>query len=106
MATIWRFFLASVVASCTTALIVRSMPHLEVTFGAPVALVRILTISSVYFSLYVGSVIALHGGMKPINDTVGLLRDLLPHRMPSDTTPRMVDVDEARPTPAWRSGTS
>ena len=103
--TIWRFFLASVVAGGTTALIVRSIPHLAMTFDAPIALVRILTISSVYFALYVGSVIALHRGMKPINDAVGLLRDLLPDRMPRGTTHRMVDVDEAQPTPALHSGT-
>jgi hypothetical protein len=105
ISTIWRFFFASVVAGCTTALIVRSMPHLAMTFGAPIALVRILTISSVYFALYIGSVIALHRGMKPINDAVGLLRDLLPDRMPRGTTLKMVDMDEAQSTPAWHSGT-
>jgi PST family polysaccharide transporter len=105
ISTIWRFFFASVVAGCTTALIVRSMPHLAMTFGAPIALVRILTISSVYFALYIGSVIAFHRGMKPINDAVGLLRDLLPDRMSRGTTLKMVDMDEAQPTPAWHSGT-
>ena len=105
ISTIWKFFFASVVAGCTTALIVRSMPHLAMTFGAPIALVRILTISSVYFTLYVGSVIAFHRGMKPINDAVGLLRDLLPDRMSRGTALKMVDMDEAQSTPAWHSGT-
>jgi O-antigen/teichoic acid export membrane protein len=105
ISTIWRFFFASVVAGCTTALIVRSMPHLAMTFGAPIALVRILTISSVYFALYIGSVIAFHRGMKPLNDAVGLLRDLLPDRMSRGTALKMVDMDEAQPTPAWHSGT-
>lgn len=105
ISSIWRFFLASVVAGCTTALIVRSMPHLAMTFGAPIALVRILAISAMYFSLYVGSVIVFHRSMKPINDAVGLLRDLLPGRMPEATTLEMVDMGEAQPTPAWHSGT-
>jgi PST family polysaccharide transporter len=105
MSTIWRFFLASAAAGCTTALIVRFLPHFAVTFDAPSALVRILMISSVYFSLYVGSVIALYRGMKPVNDAVDLLRDLLPHRMPSGTTLRIADIDEAQPTPAWHAGT-
>ena len=72
------------------------MPHLAMTFGAPIALVRILTISSVYFALYIGSVIAFHRGMKPINDAVGLLRDLLPDRMSRGTALKMVDMDEAQ----------
>jgi hypothetical protein len=81
------------------------MPHLAMTFGAPIALVRILTISAVYFALYIGSVIVFHRGMKPINDAVGLLRDLLPDRMSRGTALKMVDMDEAQPTPAWHSGT-
>ncbi|HEX3740461.1 MAG TPA: lipopolysaccharide biosynthesis protein [Terriglobales bacterium] len=103
--TIWKFFLASVVAGCTTALIVRSMPHLAMTFGAPIALVRIFVISSVYFSLYVGSVIAFHGGMKPLNEAMGLLRDLLPDRMAKTAARNMVDMDETEPAPVWQSGT-
>jgi hypothetical protein len=59
----------------------------------------------VYFALYIGSVIVFHGGMKPINDAVGLLRDLLPDRMSRGTALKMADMDEAQPTPAWHSGT-
>jgi hypothetical protein len=103
ISSMWRFFLASVVAGCTTALIVRSMPHLAMTFGAPIALVRIVGISSLYFGLYLVNVAALHGGMKPINDAVGLLRDLLPDRAPKDAAINMVNMDETQPAPAWPS---
>jgi hypothetical protein len=81
------------------------MPHLAMTFGAPIALVRIFVISSVYFSLYVGSVIAFHGGMKPLNEAMGLLRDLLPDRMAKTAARNMVDMDETEPAPVWQSGT-
>jgi O-antigen/teichoic acid export membrane protein len=103
ISSMWRFFLASVVAGCTTALIVRSMPHLAMTFGAPITLVRIVGISSLYFGLYLVNVAALHGGMKPINDAVGLLRDLLPDRAPKDAAINMVNMDETQPAPAWPS---
>ena len=93
MAVIWKSFLASAVTACATVLIVRAMPHFVMTFGAPIALVRIVAISSVYFILYLGSVIALHWGLKPINDTVGLLRELLPNRVPRATIPLAIDMD-------------
>lgn len=95
MTVIWKSFLASVVAGCATALIVRSMPHLAMTFGAPIALVRIVSISSVYFSLYIGSVIAFHRGLRPIHETVDLLRELLPDRTPRRAKPTAVDMDGA-----------
>jgi PST family polysaccharide transporter len=104
MAVIWKPFFASVVAGCLTALLIQFVPHLAMPAGTPIALVRILSISSVYFSLYVGSVIALHRGLKPINDTVGLLRELLPDRMPSRTILKAVDRD-GPPTHEWYSGT-
>jgi PST family polysaccharide transporter len=79
LGTIWKIVLASVVAGCATALIIRSMPHLGMAFGAPIALVRILVISLIYFGLYFISVIVLYRGLKPINETVSLLRHLLPN---------------------------
>lgn len=95
LAAIWKFFLASVIAGCLTALIFHSIPNLAKTFGAPIALVRILAISSTYFGLYAGCVIALHRGLKPIREAAGLIRDLLPNRVPSHTLSDLVKVDGA-----------
>lgn len=78
MSVIWRFFLASALAGGATALIERSIPHHAVMLDGPSALVRIVSISLLYFSLYVGIVIILHRGVKPITDTLDLLRELLP----------------------------
>jgi PST family polysaccharide transporter len=105
IAVIWKFFLASVVAAGATALIIRSVPHLTMTFGAPIALVRILYISSVYFSLYVASVIALHRGLQPINETLGLLRELLPDHKAKSGIPIAVGMDGVQATPGWHSRT-
>jgi PST family polysaccharide transporter len=105
ISTIWRFFLASIVAGCITALIVRYVPHLSTAFSAPVALVRIFAISLTFYSLYVGSVIAFHRGMKPINDAVRLLRELLPNSVARNAELEVMGTEEAQPAPAWRSGT-
>ncbi len=79
-AVIWKFFVASVGAGYGTALSIRAMPFFTTTFGAPGALVRMVSISLVFFGLYMVGVIALHQGLKPLRETVGLLRDLLPER--------------------------
>ena len=63
------------------------------SLGAPIALVRIVSISSVYFSLYVGSVIVLHRGLKLLHETVDLLRELLPDRKSKSAIPAGIDMD-------------
>jgi PST family polysaccharide transporter len=81
-AVIWKFFAASVGAGCGTALIVRAIPDFAATFGAPGAFVRMVSVSLIFSGLYLGGVIALHQGLKPLSETVSLLRDLLPERTP------------------------
>ena len=62
------------------------MPYLATTLGAPGAFVRMAFVSLVFFGLYIGGVIALHGSLRPVNETVSLLRHLLPERTPSTVT--------------------
>lgn len=102
---IWRYCLAAVIAGCATVWIDRSAPHLLGPLGASTALIRIVTISSIYFVLYVGSVIALHRSLRPINNAVELLRDLLPDRKAVQPTLRIVDLEEAQSTPGRHLGT-
>jgi len=80
LATIWKFFVASVLAGAATLLIFRDMPYFAAIVGAPGALVRILFVSLVFFGIYIGGVIALHQGLRPLKETVSLLRDLLPEQ--------------------------
>ena len=79
-AVIWNFFAASVGAAFGTALIVRAVPYFASMFGATGAFLRMVAVSLIFLVLYIGGVITLHQGLKPIRDTVGLLRDLLPER--------------------------
>lgn len=106
LAAIWKSFFASVVAACATVVILGAMPHPAMTFGAPIALLRIVFISSIFCGLYVGSLIVLHRGLKPIHETVDLFRELLPDRTPRRTTLRStVKMDGAEPSVGWHSGT-
>jgi PST family polysaccharide transporter len=79
-AVIWKFFVASVAAGCGTALILGAMPHIMAEFGAPGAFARMVLVSLVFFGLYLGVVVALHRGLKPLSETASLIRDLLPDR--------------------------
>jgi polysaccharide transporter, PST family len=101
-AVIWKFFAASVVAGLGTALITRVMPHFATASGASSAFVRMVSVSFVFFALYFGAVIALHQGLKPLSETVSLLRDLLPESVIRRTFPVAVDTEGALAIPVWR----
>ena len=89
---IWKFFLASVVAGIATVLIIRAMPHLATVPGASGAFLRMVSVSLLFFGLYIGGVIALHHGFEPLKETVSLFRDLLPERKVRRTFPAAVDA--------------
>jgi O-antigen/teichoic acid export membrane protein len=91
-AVIWKFFLASVVAGFGTVLIIRAMPHFATAPGASGAFVRMVSVSLLFFGLYIGGVIALHHGLKPLKDTISLLRELLPEHKVRRTFPAAVDA--------------
>jgi polysaccharide transporter, PST family len=77
-AVIWKFFAASAVAGFATVLLIRAIPHSAPAFGASDAFVRMASVSVVFFGLYFCGVVALHRGLKPVNETVSLFRHLLP----------------------------
>jgi len=81
---IWKFFVASAGAGMGTALIIRAMPLLA--GGASGAFARMVSVSLVFFGLYLGGVIILHQGLKPLSESISLLRDLLPERAVSTVT--------------------
>jgi PST family polysaccharide transporter len=91
-AVIWRFFVASAMAGCGTVLIIKAMPRFAAMFGAPSAFVRMVSVSLVFFGLYFVGVIALHKGLKPLSETVTLLRDLLPESMVRRALPVAADT--------------
>jgi O-antigen/teichoic acid export membrane protein len=91
-AVIWKFFAASVGAGVGTALIINAMPLFSTVSGAPGAFLRMVSVSLLFFALYLVGVIALHKGLKPVSETVALLRDLLPESMVRRTVPAPADI--------------
>jgi PST family polysaccharide transporter len=100
-AVIWKFFAASVGAGLGTALIVRTVPQFATTVGTSGAFVRMVSISLVFFVLYLGGVIVLHRGLRPLNETAGLIRDLLPERKAESTLPVTLDTQVSQKVSRW-----
>jgi polysaccharide transporter, PST family len=91
-AVIWKFFASSVWAACVTALTVKAVPLFGASPGAPGAFARIVSVSAIFLTLYLVGVIALHRGLKPVNETISLLRELLPERTVRGAMPVTADT--------------
>jgi PST family polysaccharide transporter len=78
LAVVWRFFVASVAAGCSTAWLVHLAPAFVAGPSALDALVRLTSISLLFFVLYLAGVVLLHGGLDPLRQAARLFRDLLP----------------------------
>ncbi len=92
IAVIWKFFAASVGAGLGTVLIIRATPYFTTALGAPGALVRMGSVSLVFFGLYLGGIVALHKGLRPLNETAALIRDFLPEPIVGGALPTAVDT--------------
>jgi O-antigen/teichoic acid export membrane protein len=101
LAVIWKFLAASVGAGAATLLIFRAIPHFATAVSTFGALVRMVSISLVFFGLYLAGVTALHRGIKPLKETAGLIRDLLPERRVEKTLPVAVDTEVSQKVPKW-----
>ena len=78
IAVVWRYALASLTAACISYAIILQIP---VQFaGASVfgALTRIVATSTLFSTLYLGSVVLLHGGAEPLYRFARLVPDLIP----------------------------
>jgi O-antigen/teichoic acid export membrane protein len=92
-AVIWKFFAASAVAGVGTALITNVIPLFATASGATGAFLRMVSVSLLFFGFYFAGVIGLYQGIKPLSETVGLLRDLLPESMVRRTFTGAVGAD-------------
>ena len=78
LAAVWRYVLASVLAGCASAAIIYEIPVLTAAPGIQGATARILATSLLFLVLYLGAIIALHGGPEPLYRFGRLLPEMLP----------------------------
>jgi O-antigen/teichoic acid export membrane protein len=81
IAVIWKFFVGSAFAGIATFLIMRLAQPFGGDDSAAGASLRLVTASVIFSVLYLLAVIVLHKGVAPIQETLGLARDLVPARM-------------------------
>jgi len=103
LSAVWKFFAASILAALATLLIFRAMPYFTTAFGARGALIRMVSISLVFFCLYLGGVVALHKSLKPLNETAGLIREVLPERLLRPTIPASANAKVSDAVSRWRN---
>jgi PST family polysaccharide transporter len=77
---VWRYAGASLVAGLATAAIIRGTPFSGTPPDADAALWAIITISSLFVTLYLGVVILLHRGCAPLRQFASLLREVVTSR--------------------------
>jgi PST family polysaccharide transporter len=75
---VWKYVLASALAGCASAVIIRGIPSLAAASGAMGAIGRIVVISVLFGALYLCAVILLHRGCAPLSQVAELLRDMVP----------------------------
>ena len=69
-AVIWKFFAASLAAGYLSYIALHATPYSGTAFGAFGAFVRMISVSVVFVLLYLLAVVVLHGGGKPITDSM------------------------------------
>jgi hypothetical protein len=97
LSVVWKFFVASVAAGCSTALLIHFVPVFAKTPGAQGALARLISGSLLFWTLYLGAVVALYRGPEPLRQAGRLFRDLLPQRttMHSNSQPALAVTSSA-----------
>ncbi len=78
LAVIWKYVLASLLAGCACAAIIRGIPYLAAATAPVEILARIVANTLVFGVLYIGAVILMHGGSKPIYQFMGIFREMVP----------------------------
>jgi PST family polysaccharide transporter len=78
LAAVWRYIVASVLAGFATAAITGGLTSFVVASSSIEAIARIAKVSFLFGVLYVGAVIILHRSFTPLNQVIGLLREMVP----------------------------
>jgi len=85
IAAIWRYAAAALAAGLVTATIIRGTAFWDTHSGTGAALEATIIISTLFVTLYLGTVILFHWGLAPLRQLASLLRELAPSR--NDTRP-------------------
>ena len=80
LAVIWKFFVASILAGGSVIWIVHNLGGITDAPGVFGAIARLVSMSLLFFALYIAAVIALHRGFEPIRQATRLIQNIRPQR--------------------------
>jgi O-antigen/teichoic acid export membrane protein len=80
ISAVWKYAAASLIAGLGTAAIIRGTTFWGDPSSADAALWAIITISALFVTLYLGTVILLHRGCAPLRQLLSLLWEIAPGR--------------------------
>jgi len=81
LSVVWRYVVAALFAGYATLAIVRPLPHLLLGMKPGVtAATAVLAISALFGAIYVLLVMLLHGSTAPIDQLIGILREMASRR--------------------------
>jgi len=95
LSAVWKYVVASAAAGVAAALILRQIPWFAATPSTLAAAEHIAVISLLFAGLYLAAVVLLYGGLAPIHQVTGLLREALPSRKPSAPAPQPIAEESA-----------
>ena len=78
LSAVWKYPLASLLASCATVGVIRAIPRFTVLPEPVGLLVRIVSTSLWFAALYLGAVILLHRGYAPLQQVAALVQEMVP----------------------------
>jgi PST family polysaccharide transporter len=78
LSAVWRYAVASLIAGFATYGVVRFIPALGNAPGVSGAVMRLVTVVVGLTSSYLAMVVLLHGGLAPLYQIAGLVREMIP----------------------------
>jgi len=78
VSAVWKYAVASLVASFASVGVIREIPRFIVLAHPAGLLVRIMSTSFWFTAFYLGAVILLHGGFEPLQQVSALLQEMAP----------------------------
>ena len=78
LSAIWKYPLASFLAGCASAVVIREVPRFTALPQPFEGLARVVPTSLVFVALYLGAVILLHGGSGPLRQFAALFQEMVP----------------------------
>ena len=94
IAAVWRYVAAALVAGLVPAAIIGSRALRETPSGASIALVATIIISTLFITVYLGTVILFHRGLAPLRQVASLLRELAAPRKATEPDAKAIGAYE------------